>query len=436
MRPVGWQLPLWDFHIQFTSCSSVPSGKKHHHPKSCVFAWLETGQHKQRFKSKFAVGSAPIWKGRHVFAVGDVQHDVVTVRLLLQDEVKGEVRVGTAKIPLADFTPMAAYDVRNYRIQPADGARDVGTLQVKAGVRKVLPAKVSNVTLPKRPKGATKSAARGHSRAGFDHLLDSSMLYTSQDGSGRRQIEPDVFLATQDAPRPRRVKPSAISASDRHPRRTQPDPVPASQADSVLRPLGLNFSIDRLPAGGRREVVESRPAWLGKTVDVGDFNWGDCGSEFSTDFTGYSGKGGSLSDGPIADGESGAGERIIVRKHFLKGKVIGANGLGDGLKFLVVDLIGRKRPKGKREVSEAFAAGDKNDIALSFDFGEVKKGWTVEIAAGIKHAGGNEKIGVARIPIKDIEVDAPEPVIIHLPDPEKGESHRGDLQVELKHHLN
>jgi hypothetical protein len=359
-RPVELQVPLWDFHIEFTSCSLVPGDTKRHVPRYSVFARLRNTQNKQRFKSAFARSSTPVWKATHVFAVADTQKDVVAVHLIQQDDRTGGVHVGTAAIPVADFTPAATYDVREYRIEPTDAARTVGTLRVKAAIRRVAPAKASKVTLPKD--------ARRHSRPEVQRPFDSAALYASQDGSGRRQIE-------------------------------------------------------------RREPIGAPPG------DVGNFNWGDGGSEFSTDFSSYTGKGSSLSDGPMATGQSGACEGIIVHRHFLEGKVISGRGLGRGMKYLIVDLIGRKQSKGKKKASDLLVTADKDHIALNFDFGEVKKGWSVEFTLGRKHPDGNERIGVARIPIKDIEVDASQPLQIQLLDPEKGELSRGDLLVELQHHI-
>jgi hypothetical protein len=44
-----------------------------------------------------------------------------------------------------------------------------------------------------------------------------------------------------------------------------------------------------------------------------------------------------------------------------------------------------------------FTIHDKDNITFDFDFGEVKKGWSLEITLARKHANAIERSGVFRI---------------------------------------
>lgn len=210
---------------------------------------------------------------------------------------------------------------------------------------------------------------------------------------------------------------------------------PLPQPIKIPAPVHAATSdLARAPAGPQAPGHECRLKW-----DSSD-------SACSTNFTGYSERGQSISDG-ASDGIGHkhaelpvpAARSDVLGLHLLNGKVVGVAGLphADLEKYLTLELVGRKKVRREKQITDPFI-GDQNDsIKLKFDFGEVKKGWTIQIKAWRKrrYGGEDELIGVAGIPVKAIEIDSAEPVPITLYHPVDKAAPRGHVSLVAKHRL-
>jgi hypothetical protein len=166
------------------------------------------------------------------------------------------------------------------------------------------------------------------------------------------------------------------------------------------------------------------------------FSWGEFRSSFSTSFTGYSEIGHSISDGPL-DGHVHMvpdNRNTVSHVHRLSGTITRARELPDGDRpwVISIELKGGTKAK-KRETSQPFVGRGADSIGLHFDFGKVKKKWTIEIGAAAPEEDG--KVAVATLKVKDIQVDSEAPFSLHLCDPKDLRTRRGRVTLAALHVL-
>jgi hypothetical protein len=167
-------------------------------------------------------------------------------------------------------------------------------------------------------------------------------------------------------------------------------------------------------------------------VDAGEcgFVWDSYSSSYSTNFTGYTGYGQSLSD--LQASEEAEHQHAVVAevaevkrriRYALNGTVVRAAGLPrvdvDGTDFyVVVDIAGKWKPK-KKDVKSRVVHGTSNpQWNLAFDFGQVTKGIALEFAVWQTHKVlGDVPIAVAKKVVKDIDIEARQPLEIPLGKP-------------------
>jgi hypothetical protein len=173
-----------------------------------------------------------------------------------------------------------------------------------------------------------------------------------------------------------------------------------------------------------------------------DFDWGDDGSSFSTDFSSCSGYDKSLSPGGDGDAGRPHSEPPPVDHpspgHKISGKVIGGTGLAGNATHVTVQIVSVKQGTPKSDPKESAVIEGTSDPqwGFKFDMGEVKKTLAVEFT--VWH--GRREIGAAKKVIKDIEIDNSEPVRIELLKPggdqPEPDGRWGAIEVKLKHRLN
>jgi hypothetical protein len=163
-------------------------------------------------------------------------------------------------------------------------------------------------------------------------------------------------------------------------------------------------------------------------VHTCSFVWNTVDSCYSTNFTSYSGKDYEMSTGDEPCDHYHPEEEFVmpwrVRSHVLSGGVQSVVGLPSSAerKYVTVTLFGRKgQPKRKAAPSPEFISGENRKVRLSFDFGEVKTGWELEVAIWKKQLHGDDvQFAAGKMRIRDIELDSS--ALIQLP--LNGLSHR------------
>jgi hypothetical protein len=178
-------------------------------------------------------------------------------------------------------------------------------------------------------------------------------------------------------------------------------------------------------------------------VKDGDIDWGNDGSSFSTDFSGFSAYDRSLSPGSDEDGH-GYPEPPAVQHlstgHKVTGKVIRGERLAGDNTHVTVQIVSWKRGTEKSEQKKSpVIAGTRNPRwGFEFEMPEVKKTLAVEFTVW----QDNRKIGTAKRKIQDIELDNSKPFTMQLRDPAGGSDQPepdgtcGTIEVKLVHRVN
>jgi hypothetical protein len=148
------------------------------------------------------------------------------------------------------------------------------------------------------------------------------------------------------------------------------------------------------------------------------FQWSDHGSDYSTDFSGYSECSETLSDSdpnvrhrhPPVGAAAASGKRAVHRLESIDGTVVRARGLSDPAgnplaSYATVQLLGKGKAKGER-VESSVANGANPVWNLTFECPKVRKGYVIEVIVWQIHPTlGHLKIGTVNIALKDLEAD-------------------------------
>jgi hypothetical protein len=142
------------------------------------------------------------------------------------------------------------------------------------------------------------------------------------------------------------------------------------------------------------------------------FSWGNLSSSYSTSFTGYTSYSESLSE--IHEGEAGLHVHPAPTRpppataHVgllsLSGKVVGARGIPQCETYVVAAICRKGGKVLAKVVSDPVGETTDPEWGLPFDFGKVRKGYSVEITVFRKtDATEGEVIGHALKEVKEIE---------------------------------
>jgi hypothetical protein len=419
-QPSPWSVPLFDLDLEFTSAKHIPSvvtpGGR---PNPAVFAILSGSQNPQRFKSQPDMGRRnPEWRAGTTFMLMDRFIDSIAVTVFDTDVASGKGHsIGTCQIVASDFKVeregvRGPFTPRQYELRPFRPDRpQSGPLSVKGRLRRVPePCLNTDVRMPAPPASLQRTGKRRSARV-FDDPMATIAVAPSRS----------IFASVSTVHTKSQV---------------------AERGDDGLGGLSSSSSSDGDRLGEiadepKREVVRrvvARPK-------VCQLEWDNLNSTYSTSFTGYSDERYELSNGDGADGHWHPDEDplmdIHIHAHVLSGEVYSVVGLPspEEKKYVTVQLIGRKgRSKQKSERGWEFTGPENPKARLKFDFGEVKKGWAIEIAIWKKQDDGEgEKIAAVTKKIKDIELDSSVPIRLTLNDLSHRDTPGGEVSFIAQH---
>jgi hypothetical protein len=175
-----------------------------------------------------------------------------------------------------------------------------------------------------------------------------------------------------------------------------------------------------------------------KAADNCAFEWGNYGSDYSTDFTGYSDAEWRLSDPSDGGGQHdhpliGDAVQKVTAVERLRGKLVGGFGLSDPdgrghNSYATVQLLHKGKAKGapvqsKQVAGTADPAWDKH-----FDFPKIKKGASLEVTVWQAHPlFGAIRIGAWTAALGDIEFNNREVRKVKLEQPKEYRRARGEV---------
>jgi hypothetical protein len=430
----------YEGQIEFVS-ASLPAEGDVRQRQVFLVASLTKNLNSQKWTSKTIKGTlTPAWNEKTHFFFGESRKDPIEVVLWNKNDPDDE-QLGQTSISLKDFKPGHDLLEKVYEIKRAPQYASA------TGMQLTVRAKVIQIKAGPSPREPQLAPNPGSNQLFATTTLSSPQVPMLKKKRGVKSSSSDSGNHRDHGKKShkrRRTAGGVLQANE--PAKVQDPPTiekpPKQDEKSKKKQKAKEPAVVMADEGDRR---------CGLAADPCPFSWGNYGSGYSTNFTGYSKKGSSLQVGSSEDETHhnhpvGLSKKKVEAIHKLSGTILKAEGLaikevaktGAFAIVQIVDAQGKEKTDTQKSPVRTGTVAPVWDFG--FDFGTVQSDWTLRLIVLQTQDRGEASLGEASLKIQDIELNSTDPVELTLDKPPKSKPLKsgktwGKIFLTLNHAL-